>query len=200
MTRIHDNNSITTLAYGISSAATSMIVTDYTSFPGFTSGQYTMNVTLQSGGLYEIVKVTATSTSTFTIVRAQEGTTALNWSAGTSVSIRVTASSIDDKLSIGDGTTKTISAGDITATSTYHLVDTEAAAATDDLATIGGNLAIGTILVLRAADSARTVVVKDGTYLKLAGDCTLDNSEDTIVLICTAAGTWNELCRSDNGA
>ena len=59
-------------------------------------------------------------------------------------------------------------------TKSYHDVDTQAGAASDDLDTInGGN--IGSFLVLRPENAARTVVLKDGTgNLVLAGDFTMD--------------------------
>jgi hypothetical protein len=78
-------------------------------------------------------------------------------------------------------------------------IDTEGAAATDDLDTISGGID-RQVLVVRAANSARDVVLKDGTgNLKLASDCTLNNTEDTISLIYIGS-TWYEISRSDNGA
>jgi len=99
----------------------------------------------------------------------------------------------------------TMASNAITAKSSYMVVDTSGGAS-EDLNTIslgtGAPTAVGGILVIRAANSARSVVLKDGVdNLKLAGDCTLDNVEDTIVLIGDADGTyWTELCRSNNGA
>lgn len=91
----------------------------------------------------------------------------------------------------------TISSGVITVSNSYHSVDTEASAATDDLDTINGG-SEGYILVLSAEDSARTVVCKDGTgNLHLVGDFSMDIITDTITLIST--GTyWLELSRSNN--
>jgi hypothetical protein len=95
--------------------------------------------------------------------------------------------------------TLTIATGVVTITGSYHTIDTEAAAATDDLDTINGG-ADGKHLVIRAQDSARTVVAKDGTgNLKLAGDHSMDNLEDTLTLISDGTN-WYELCRSNNGA
>ena len=92
-----------------------------------------------------------------------------------------------------------ISVGVITATQSFHVVDTEAAAATDDLATINGAIG-GRILVLYAASSARTVVAKDGTgNLKLEGDFTMDNTEDVLTLIADG-NNWREITRANNGA
>ena len=99
----------------------------------------------------------------------------------------------------GSGSTLTIATGVITVTGRWHLVDTEAAAATDDLATINGTTA-GQVYVFQAADSARDVVFKDGTgNLKMAGDFTANNVEDTITFISNGTNLY-ELARSDNGA
>jgi hypothetical protein len=89
-----------------------------------------------------------------------------------------------------------ISGGAITATSSTHKVDTEGGAGTDDLDTINGGTD-GSLLILMANNSARTVVVKDGTNLRLAGDFSLDDVEDTITLI-KQGSTWKEVSRSNN--
>ena len=101
----------------------------------------------------------------------------------------------------GSGSELTIAAGAITATTSYHRVDTEADAATDDLATINGGT-MGQYLTLRAENGARDVVVKDGTgNLQLEGDMTLNNTQDTITLIYDSTLTaWLEVARSNNGA
>lgn len=100
---------------------------------------------------------------------------------------------------------KTIAAGVITLTAASYngnqsvVVDTEASAATDDLDTINGSSA-GQLVVLSAANSARTVVARDGTgNLRLAGDFSLDNAEDRLILISDGTSLY-ELSRSDNGA
>ena len=95
----------------------------------------------------------------------------------------------------------TIATGAITVNSPKHIVDTEADAASDDLDTINGGYA-DYILILSPANTARTVVVKDGTgNLRLAGDFTMDNSHDHIMLYYDDIdNAWYELSRSDNGA
>lgn len=94
----------------------------------------------------------------------------------------------------------TLASDAITVTGSYHRVDTEGGAATDNLATING-AATGQIIILQSVASSRDVTVKNGTgNIFLAGsDFVLDNSRDFIVLICTG-GEINELCRSNNGA
>lgn len=82
----------------------------------------------------------------------------------------------------------------------FYYVDTEGSAATDDLNTLNGGATYGQIVILSAISSARTVVVKDGTgNMQLAGDFSMDNSEDKITLVWNG-GQWFELSRSDNGA
>lgn len=95
----------------------------------------------------------------------------------------------------------TIASGAVTVTGVYHRVDTESDAASDDLDTINGGVN-GALLVLRAENSGRTVVVKDGTgNIQCAGDCTLDNVQDTITLIYDSTqSAWLEISRSDSGA
>ena len=92
---------------------------------------------------------------------------------------------------------KTIATGAITVTKQFHYVDTEADAATDDLDTINGEPPVD-FIVLRAINTARTVVVKDGTgNLRLSGDFSMDHTDDTITLI-KSGSVWLEISRSDN--
>lgn len=101
-------------------------------------------------------------------------------------------------ITFTSGTELTITSGVITATASFHTVDTESDASTDDLTTINGGTA-GQLLTIKAANSARSVVAKDGTNLKLAGDFTLDNAEDTLTLISNGTN-WSEVSRSNNGS
>lgn len=105
-------------------------------------------------------------------------------------------------LNLGGVSEVTIAAGAITASRSYHFVDTEGDAASDDLDTINGG-SNGDLLIIRAVSSSRTVVAKDGTgNLNLAGDFTMDNATDSLTLIydTTLGGVWVELSRSDSGA
>ena len=82
----------------------------------------------------------------------------------------------------------TINAGAVTATKSYHAIDTEADAAEDDLDTIAG-VAEGRILYLRAEHTDRTVILKNGTgNLVLGADIYLDNDVKHVALICDADG------------
>jgi hypothetical protein len=79
-------------------------------------------------------------------------------------------------------------------------VDTYESAASDDLVQITG-LADGEQVTLRPANDARTVVVKNGIYIKLQGvDFSLDNQYDRIVLECIGSDTVVEISRAGNGS
>ena len=88
------NNAATTLASSILVGATSLTVSSGTGalFPTLAGGAYfyctlsnTANTTI------EIIKVTARTTDTFTIVRAQDNTSASAFTAGDKVELRLTA-------------------------------------------------------------------------------------------------------------
>lgn len=73
----------------------------------------------------------------------------------------------------------------ITITGTYHTVDTENDASSDDVDTISGGVT-NQLLILRPADGGRTVVLKNGTgNLNLHADITLDDDRDVVILIYT---------------
>lgn len=63
-------------------------------FPAITSGEYFMLTLIDGNGNYEIVKCTYKSPTAFTVVRAQEGTTAKNFPVNSLVEHRLTAGSI----------------------------------------------------------------------------------------------------------
>ena len=86
----------------------------------------------------------------------------------------------------GSATALTIATGAITLTnnSSSYVIDTEGAAATDDLDTISGGQD-GQVIILNSANAARNVVVKHNTgniYNPNAFDITLDLTTDLVVL------------------
>lgn len=104
--------------------------------------------------------------------------------------------SVGGFLNLGFGPELVISNGAVTATSSYHRIDTENNAATDDLTTINGGTD-GDILVIRVAASARDVVVKDAGNLRLTGDFVMGSLNDRMMLIHRGGG-WEEVSRSKN--
>ena len=94
-----DNAQQVTLATPLTSAGLVLTVSSSALFPTITPGStppQAFVATLQKNSMpttLEIVLVTATSGITYTIVRAQEGTTALTWNAGDFISNYCTAGS-----------------------------------------------------------------------------------------------------------
>lgn len=80
------NNAYSKLQSAISASDTSITVEDASSFP-----DAPFLVFLYDSTNYEIMKVTAKNGNTFSVQRAQEGTTARAWEQGTPVELRWTA-------------------------------------------------------------------------------------------------------------
>ena len=93
MAVVFKNNAKTTLASSLSSSATSVSVADGSVFPSLGSGEIFF-CTLDDGTNYDIVKVTAVSSNTLTVVRAQESTTARSFASGDAAELRLTAGNL----------------------------------------------------------------------------------------------------------
>ena len=82
-------------------------------------------------------------------------------------------------------------------TTNNFTIDTEAAAATDDLDTITGGTD-GDIIIVSAANDARDIVVKNSTgNIRCDGDRLLNNSLD-ILLLQKVGSVWIEISFNDN--
>lgn len=97
-----------------------------------------------------------------------------------------------------------IASGAVTATTSWMQLDTEAAAASDDLDTINGGEA-GAIIILRTTSSSRDVVVRHlggGTgniRLNGAADFTLVNTSSRLMLMYDdGLSVWVEIGRGNN--
>ena len=92
------NNATSTLASGITNVATSLTVASGqgSRFPSLGAGDYFYCTLANSSGTVEIVKVTARSTDTFTVTRAQDGTSAAAWNAGDKVELRLVSATLND--------------------------------------------------------------------------------------------------------
>ena len=102
-------------------------------------------------------------------------------------------------LSATDSPTElTIASGAITVTQSFHVVDTEADAASDTLDTINGGVD-GMILVLMTVANTRDVIIGSGGNINTAGAFTLDSNADTITLMYSdTLSVWVEIARGDN--
>ncbi len=107
------------------------------------------------------------------------------------------------KLILNDPTELTISGGTVALTQSYHTIDTEGDASTDNLTHITGGT-LGQILIISAANHTRTVIVKNdptqSQYSIMCGtDFSLTSDADTMTLLFTG-WIWMELSQSDNQA
>jgi len=102
------NNANTTLGSAINTTATTITVATGTGvlFPTLTGGQYftaTLFAAGSSTGLpNEIVRVTARTGDTMTVVRGQEGTTPQSWAVGASFSNFITAGLLNNLVGTND--------------------------------------------------------------------------------------------------
>jgi hypothetical protein len=102
------------------------------------------------------------------------------------------------KLNLGPAAPLTIVGGAVTIIGSYHEIDTEGAASSDNLDVINGGVE-GDILILRAVNDGRTVVVRDNQgNCRLTSNCSLNHSHDTLTLLFNGS-VWLELTRSNNG-
>jgi hypothetical protein len=101
------NNASTTLAAGINTSTTTVTVASGQGalFPTLGASDHFFATLIDSSNNMEIVRVTARSTDTFTVVRAQDGTTARSFLTGDKIELRVTAAALaalqEGGLSIG---------------------------------------------------------------------------------------------------
>jgi len=99
VTVLLSNNAESLLAASISDTDLGLQVTvDADLFPAPAAGEYFYATLTDPSGVQEIVKVTSRVGSTFGIVRAQEGTAAQPFLAGSLIELRVTAGAITDAI------------------------------------------------------------------------------------------------------
>jgi len=98
MTVQFKNNAFSTLATSINDAVTTLAVASGhgARFPTITGSQYFYVTLIDSSNNLEIVKVTARSSDTFTVVRDQESSGNKAFSAGDRVELRLTAQGLND--------------------------------------------------------------------------------------------------------
>jgi hypothetical protein len=172
------NNAYGFLVQDISDTANAIVVQSGqgSNFPSLSAGQY-FYATIQSiAGVAEIVRVTARNGDAMSIVRAQEGTIAISFSAGARVELRVTAQSvvdaIDDRVGLYDQASEIsfVPTGGISATDVQAAlaeVDTEKVAFTrlddSDGSSLVGFIQAGTSAVATTVETKlrESVSIKD---------------------------------------
>ena len=116
MSVLFSNNASTTLSAGVGDSATSITVADGSVFPAISGSDY-VYLTLEVDSdptLKEIVKCTARSGNTLTIVRAQDGTSARTFSTADKCELRLTAAGLNDVATQADTDTTSVGDGGLT--------------------------------------------------------------------------------------
>jgi hypothetical protein len=95
---LYTNNAVSNLSASITNAATSLSITAGTGgrFPAPTTPDYFYATLTDPSGEIEVVRVTARSTDTMTVVRGQDGTTARAWGVNAAFELRVNRAMLDD--------------------------------------------------------------------------------------------------------
>ena len=103
------NNAASLLASGINASATSLTVTAGSGvlFPALSGSKYFYCTLANTSGALEIIKVTARSSDTFTMIRGQDGTTAQSWNANDKVELRLVAANLNDLVKADEQNTFT---------------------------------------------------------------------------------------------
>lgn len=135
----------------------------------------------------------------YPLVLGMEGDPSIRFNVDKTMSLLKELIANQSFVSFGSALDVTIAGGVITATQSYHKINPENLDPTDDLDTING-ASNGRLLILRSVNSAKDVVVKDGTgNIQLEGslDFTLGNVKDRLILL-GGSNDWKELSRSNN--
>ena len=92
---LFSNNASTTLSAGINNSQTTIAIASASGFPSLGSGEYYYGTIANTNNTkVEVVKVTAGTTS-LTVTRAQDGTSAQAFDSGDNFQLRVTAATLD---------------------------------------------------------------------------------------------------------
>ena len=127
------NNATTTLGEAINASVTSLLVAAGTGalFPTLGGTDYFYCTLTNTVGTVEIIKVTARSTDTFTIVRGQDGSTANSWSLGDKVELRLVAASLNDFPKLDEANT-------FSGSNTFSSTNTFSGRTTNSVGSVGG--------------------------------------------------------------
>lgn len=93
MTQLFSNNIDTALEQAAGASDASLLLVDGSDLNEPAGGDFEL-LTVTYNGLFEVVKVTARTTNTVTVTRAQEGTTARDWPKGARVFAGITAGTL----------------------------------------------------------------------------------------------------------
>jgi hypothetical protein len=217
--QLFTNNADATIENGISASATTIVLAAGKGalFPSPTGGDYAL-ATLFKNGVVEIIKITARTTDTLTVVRAQEGTTGVIWEANATIQGRATKGTLERfEQNVATGTTSlalggalaagnnavAVGQGSTTVGGYATSVGYQAAASGNDAIAIGASpdaLGTGAIAIGNNAQGVLTGSIAIGTTASAAGPASIAIGMDTSI---TGAGsqsaiTIGELSTSSN--
>jgi len=164
------NNASGTLATAISASDTGIVLTtgNGASFPALGASDYFYATLESTGGTFEVIKVTVRSGDSMTVVRAQEGSTANSFAAGSRIELRVTVQSVIDtarreQAAINVKERGAIGNGVANDTAVFQLAITNALATGAPIYVPAGTYVISTPLVVAGAikifgDGAKSVL------------------------------------------
>lgn len=133
------NNATGTLASSINNSVTTITLTAGQGglFPSLAAGDYFYATLYNASNQIEIIKVTARSTDTLTVLRGQEGTTARSYAAGDRIDLRPTAASLSDIVTEATQTALPKAGGTMTGTLNV-LAETSMNSGVADVLTVRG--------------------------------------------------------------
>jgi hypothetical protein len=111
----------------------------------------------------------------------------VNWSSPSAIGGTTPAAGRFTGLALAASTELTIASGAVTVTQSRHRIDTQGDASTDDLDTINGGGDTLNLLIIRAEDAARTVVVTEAGNIVTGGSpIALADDQTFLILIFDA--------------
>jgi len=164
------NNAVSFLTTAIVGADVGLTITagDGSKFPTLGVGDYFYATITDPSGNYEVVKVTAVSGSSMTIVRGQEGTIALSFPVGSRIEQRITAQSILD------------------------VVSQTSQVSVKDFGAVGDGVADDTTAITAAIATGKSIFFPAGTYLtdlqtlSTTGQTLFGEGQNSVILAKTA--------------
>lgn len=196
------NNAATGLVYPITSSATTLYVNGGSGslFPSPTGGNYFM-ITLINAltGNMEIVQCTARSGDVFTIVRAQEGTTAQAFAIGDAVQLRITAGSLQtfanptvvNSVAAGTGISVSASTGNVT-------IGNTGVVALNAGSGIGLSGSSGTVTISNTNTTAASLVTSNFSITEISGVLTFKHGS-TVIATLDASGNFVNIGSTTSG-
>lgn len=174
MAQLFTNNAATTLAAAITTTGQTSITVQTGKgalFPNPTSPDFAL-LTLDDGTNIEIVKLTARSTDTLTIVRAQESTTAQASFAATTtkVELRFTAGTIGGLITRAPIEQTVANPATVTPTASQDIVTVTGQGQALTIANPTGTPSQGQKLVIRVKDNGAARAITFGSYYRALGN------------------------------